>query len=40
MKTIYLIRHAKSDWGVANLSDFDRPLTIEEKEMPLLWVNN
>jgi phosphohistidine phosphatase len=31
MKTIYLIRHAKSDWGVANLSDFDRPLNNRGK---------
>jgi len=26
MKTVFLIRHAKSDWGDASLSDFDRPL--------------
>ena len=25
-KTIYLIRHAKSDWGNENLKDIDRPL--------------
>lgn len=26
MKTVYLIRHAKSDWGDPTLRDFDRPL--------------
>lgn len=26
MKTLYLVRHAKSDWGDADLSDIDRPL--------------
>ena len=28
MKTLYLIRHAKSDQAIENLSDFDRPLNI------------
>jgi phosphohistidine phosphatase len=31
MKTLYLIRHAKSDWAVANLPDFDRPLNNRGK---------
>lgn len=26
MKTLYLIRHAKSDWSIVPLSDIDRPL--------------
>lgn len=26
MRTLYLIRHAKSSWGNPNLKDFDRPL--------------
>lgn len=26
MKTIYVLRHAKSDWGDESLLDFDRPL--------------
>jgi phosphohistidine phosphatase len=26
MKTLYLIRHAKSDWNNPNLTDFERPL--------------
>jgi phosphohistidine phosphatase len=26
MKSLYLIRHAKSDWNNQNLEDFDRPL--------------
>jgi phosphohistidine phosphatase len=26
MKTLYLLRHAKSSWDDASLSDFDRPL--------------
>ena len=28
MRTLYLIRHAKSDQGIENLSDIDRPLNI------------
>jgi phosphohistidine phosphatase len=31
MKQLILIRHAKSDWGNANLSDFDRPLNERGK---------
>jgi len=27
MKTLYLLRHAKSDWGDPGLDDHDRPLT-------------
>lgn len=26
MKTLYVLRHAKSDWGDASLADFERPL--------------
>ena len=26
MKTVFLLRHAKSSWDDANLADFDRPL--------------
>ena len=26
MKTLYLLRHAKSDWGDSSLRNFDRPL--------------
>lgn len=26
MKTLYVLRHAKSDWGDSSLKDFDRPL--------------
>ncbi len=26
MKTLYILRHAKSTWTDANLSDFERPL--------------
>ncbi|WP_304064909.1 SixA phosphatase family protein [Pedobacter glucosidilyticus] len=26
MKRLLIVRHAKSDWGVANTKDFDRPL--------------
>jgi len=34
MKTIILIRHAKSDWNNANLEDFLRPLSKRwEKEI-------
>src|SRR6185436_19986621 len=27
MRTLYLLRHAKSSWKDANLADFDRPLS-------------
>ena len=27
MKTIFLLRHAKSSWDNLNLDDFDRPLS-------------
>ena len=29
MKTLYLVRHAKSDWDNKNLSDIDRPLNTK-----------
>lgn len=31
MKTLYLIRHAKSSWSNNNLTDFDRPLNERGK---------
>ncbi len=35
MKTLYLVRHAKSSWDNANLSDHDRPLNSRgEKDAP------
>lgn len=37
MKTVLLLRHAKSDWGEAGLADFDRPLAARgEKDAPLM----
>jgi phosphohistidine phosphatase len=27
MKRLTLVRHAKSDWKIAGLKDFDRPLS-------------
>jgi len=37
MKTLYLIRHAKSDWSDETLSDFDRPLNKRGmKDAPLM----
>lgn len=37
MKTLLLIRHAKSDWNDASLSDFDRPLNERGKrDAPLM----
>lgn len=37
MKTLYLIRHAKSDWSDESLSDFDRPLNKRgSKDAPLM----
>ncbi|MES0372319.1 MAG: histidine phosphatase family protein [Mariprofundaceae bacterium] len=36
-RTITLIRHAKSDWGAAGLSDFDRPLNHRgNRDAPLM----
>ena len=32
MKTLILVRHAKSSWGDANLQDFDRPLNDRGKK--------
>lgn len=32
MKTVYLLRHAKSDWSVPGRSDFDRPLNERGRE--------
>lgn len=31
MKTLYILRHAKSDWGDAGLSDYERPLNKRGK---------
>ena len=31
MKTLILVRHAKSDWGTPSLGDFDRPLNDRGK---------
>ena len=37
MKTLYLIRHAKSDWSNPFLSDFNRPLNKRgEKNAPFM----
>ncbi len=37
MKTLYLIRHAKSSWKFPHLSDFDRPLKKRGiREAPLM----
>jgi phosphohistidine phosphatase len=32
LKTVLLVRHAKSDWGDPSLSDFDRPLNERGKQ--------
>jgi len=35
MKTLLLLRHAKSDWGDSSLRDFDRPLAPRgERDAP------
>ena len=35
MKTLFLLRHAKSDWGDSSLRDFDRPLAARgERDAP------
>jgi len=37
MKTLYIMRHAKSSWDDFSLSDFDRPLNARgEKSAPLM----
>ena len=37
MKTILILRHAKSDWGNPDLADFDRPLAKRGlKDAPLM----
>ena len=37
MKSIILIRHAKSSWNDASLSDFDRPLNERgKKDAPIM----
>jgi phosphohistidine phosphatase len=37
MKRLYLVRHAKSDWGRPGLADFDRPLNKRgKKDAPLM----
>lgn len=37
MKTILLLRHAKSDWGDPELTDFERPLAKRgQKDAPLI----
>ncbi len=39
MKTLYLIRHAKSSWKDIALDDFDRPLSIRGKNDVQLMAN-
>ena len=37
MKTLILVRHAKSDWGNPGLDDFDRPLNERgKKDAPVM----
>ncbi len=37
MKTLYLVRHAKSSWNDASLADFDRPLNSRgERDAPVM----
>ena len=36
MKTLYLIRHAKSSWDYPELEDFERPLTKRGRKSALL----
>ncbi len=42
MRTLYLLRHAKSDWGDPGLGDFDRPLAARgRRAAPAMarWMN-
>ena len=36
MKTLYLVRHAKSSWSYPELEDFERPLSKRGRESALL----
>ncbi len=36
MKTLYLVRHAKSSWSYPELEDFERPLTKRGRKSALL----
>jgi len=37
MKTLYLIRHAKSDWSNPNTRDFERPISIRgERDLEIM----
>jgi phosphohistidine phosphatase len=37
MKQLFLVRHAKSDWSNAGLSDFDRPLNARgQRDAPVM----
>ena len=37
MKTLLLVRHAKSDWSTPSLGDFDRPLNERgKKDAPVM----
>lgn len=37
MKTLLMIRHAKSSWGISSLNDFDRPLNERgKKDAPVM----
>jgi phosphohistidine phosphatase len=43
MKTLYLVRHAKSSWGHPGLSDFNRPLLdagIKRNRKIIKYLNN
>lgn len=40
MKTLYLLRHAKSSWNDSSLRDFDRPLNDRGKSDALLIGNH
>ena len=39
MKTLYLIRHAKSSWSIDGIEDRDRPLKGVVFEVPISSVN-
>lgn len=37
MKTLYIVRHAKSSWGSFDVNDFDRSLNLRgERDLPLM----
>ena len=39
MKTLYILRHAKSSWAEKDISDFERPLNNAGSPPHLSWAS-